>query len=173
MEYIKSIALFLIFVSFIGNVFDFGHMKKYIKLFCGIVLIFILLQPVKEILGGDCDIGRILEMNELELKMAELKEGIDSRDTALGVIEENVKEIVWEEGYELTYILVTPDEKNSGVIGCISISIKEKNNDIKIEAISFEPKEEKNKTTVESVRISEKIAEAYDIEQNDVIVNIE
>ncbi len=173
MEYIRSIALFLVFVSFVENVFDFGHMKKYIKLFCGIVLIFILVQPVKNLLGDDFDIVKLLEMNELKLKMAELQNEVEGQDTMLDVIEENVREIVWEEGYQLTYILVTPDEANSGDIGTISISIKEKNNDIQIEKINLNAERKSDETTVEGVKISEKIALAYDIEQSDVIVNIE
>lgn len=172
MEYIKSIALFLILVSFVENVFDFGHMKKYIKLFCGIILIFILLQPIKELLGGDIDATRLLEINEMKLRMSELQADMEEKNVLFDTVEDTIKEIVWDEGYELTYIMITPDEKNSYDIGGVSISIKEMNNVIQIKNIVLEEKKE-YKVSARAVRISEKIADMYGLEQEDVVVNIE
>lgn len=163
MEYIRNIALFLVFVAFMDNVFAFGNMKKYIKLFCGIVLIFILLQPVKAFVGEELNIEELLKLNEIELKMDELKKNLNEDENAFSVMEEKTREIVWEEGFDLTYMVVEGES--------INISIKERNGVIVIEKIDLD--DNKAKGQVSTVKISERIAECFGIRQENVNIYVE
>lgn len=163
MEYIRNIALFLVFVAFMDNVFAFGNMKKYIKLFCGIVLIFILLQPIKALVGEEIDIEELLMLNEIELRMDKLKDNLNEGENAFSVMEAKIREIVWEEGFDLTYMVVEGEN--------INISIKERATGIIIEKIDLD--ETKAKEQVSTVKISERIAECFGIRQENVNIYVE
>ena len=173
MEYIKTVALFLIFISIAENVLAMGSMKKYIRLFCGIVLILIVLKPIGYLFGQELDIDEIMQLNELEMRLDEMSNDLRENNTFITAIEDNVRGIVEQEGFELSYILVLPDENNSGEIGGISISIKGKSSAINVEKISLDSKEENDEYTVQTVKISEKIASMYDIDQSLITINVE
>ena len=115
--------------------------------------------------------------------MAELGKKVDMQDTFTMTVEENIREIVWEEGCELTYMLLTPGDKNSNEIAGISISVKEKNRDIRIEKIKIAYDKEKTENDVDKtmnevnniicMRIGDRIAELYGISQDNVKVYME
>ncbi len=163
MEYIRNIALFLVFVAFMDNVFAFGNMKKYIKLFCGIVLIFILLQPIKALIGEELDIEELLMLNEIELRMDKLKDNLNEGENAFSAMEKKIREIAWEEGFDLTYMVVEGEN--------INISIKERATGIVIEKIDLD--DTKAKEQVSTVKISERIAECFGIRQENVNIYVE
>jgi len=81
--YIKNIALFIIFMSFIGMIIPQSKYKGYVNLVLGFVLIFLVLSPLQSIMGGFTgDIGSaILKMqNSLELNI--MAKGLDIYDEA-------------------------------------------------------------------------------------------
>lgn len=173
MDYIKSVTLFLVFIAFLENVLVLGNMKKYIRLFCGIILIFIILQPISYIFGEEFDVSNILELSDIEDRMSELNENVNQSNTIIEMIENNVSEIVELQGYELTYILVTMDSVDSSIVKSINVSVKEKDSEIIIERITISEDTKDTDTDNNSEELAEKIAGAYDIEKSNVVVNIE
>lgn len=49
-DYVRNIVIFLLFTSFLQIIMPSERFKNYIQLVLGMILIFIMLQPVKEIL---------------------------------------------------------------------------------------------------------------------------
>jgi len=163
MEYIRNIAFFLIFVALLDNIFAFGNMKKYIKLFCGIVMIFIIMEPIGALLGSEIDFENIIDMSDIEIRMEEVSREYASQTDPFRNIEEKIREIVWDEGFELTYIAVT----ETG----INIAVKRRQEGIRIDKISIE--EEENKENINKIKINERISECFGINQENISVNVE
>ncbi len=111
MEYIKSVTLFLVFIAFLENVLVLGNMKKYARLLCGIILIFIVLQPVGMFVGTKMDIDNMVNIEEIEEEVSKLNE---EYSISLPEIEENTTDM--EEN-----IIKTDDEESRIIIEKISI----------------------------------------------------
>ncbi len=73
LEYIKNIGFFLILVSVVCNALPENGFKKYCKLFCGLVLVVLVLTPINAILNFDGDIGEIFAAGSYEGQVKELK----------------------------------------------------------------------------------------------------
>lgn len=163
MEYIRNIAFFLIFIALLDNMFAFGNMKKYIKLFCGIIMIFIIMEPIGALLGSEIDFENIVDMADVELRMEEISKEYAIQDNSFAEIEGKVREIVWDEGFELTYVAVT----DAG----INIAVKKRRQGINIEKIYIG--EEDTKESINTVKINERVAKCFGIGQENVSVNVE
>ena len=167
MEYVRNIALFLVFIAFADNILAIGQMKKYIKLFCGIIVIFLVLQPVNELLGWDMDISKFLEIDGIEQKLEEIDEYTGYEQSALGVIEEQIEGLLLDYGYEITYFHLLPDGNSEAGIGAVNISVRKIKSDIKIESIGLNDIKEETK---DMSKLNEEVAKYLGIDTN--IVNI-
>ncbi len=162
----------MVFIAFLDNILVLGNMRKYIKLFCGIILIFIILQPVSYIFGEDFDISKALDLSEFEDKVQELSEELEMQDTVITKIEDKVQSIVNAYGFELTYILIIPDEEDSNVTEGIQLTIEKKNKEIVIDKIAIGEEETKDNEEIYEEMVKE-IATQCGVSESGVIVNIE
>lgn len=87
--YIKNIGFFLILMSVVCNVLPDNGYKKYCRLFCGMVLVLLVINPFSEFLNYDGDIKDIFinntyksQLMEIENQLREQEESIDSMVTA-------------------------------------------------------------------------------------------
>lgn len=71
--YIKNIGFFLILVSVICNALPENTYKKYCKLFCGLVLVVLVIAPFNEILNYDGDIADIFLSKSYQSDLIELE----------------------------------------------------------------------------------------------------
>ncbi len=74
--YIKNIGFFLILVSVICNALPDNSYKKYCKLFCGLVLVVLVLNPFNEFLNYEGNIGDIFTNKSYQSKLTELEAGM-------------------------------------------------------------------------------------------------
>lgn len=74
--YIKNIGFFLILVSVICNALPDNSYKKYCKLFCGLVLVVLVLNPFNEFLNYEGSIGDIFTNKSYQSKLTELEAGM-------------------------------------------------------------------------------------------------
>lgn len=99
LEYIKNIGFFLILVSVVCNALPENGFKKYCKLFCGLVLVVLVLTPINAILNFDGDIGEIFAAGSYEGQVKELESKLMMQeklqmDTALEQYETGVAELL-------------------------------------------------------------------------------
>ncbi len=121
LEYIKNIGFFLILVSVVCNALPDNSFKKYCRLFCGLVLVIMVLSPIDAILNFDGDIADIFttktygaKLDELESKL-KLQEQLEL-DTAMVEYEAGLKEmlddIATEQGLNITCVKVAYEYDN-------------------------------------------------------------
>ncbi len=73
LTYIKNIGFFLILVSVVCNALPENSYKKYCKLFCGLVLVVLVLNPFNELLNYDGDISDIFTNKSYQSELIELE----------------------------------------------------------------------------------------------------
>lgn len=93
--YIKNIGFFLILVSVVCNALPENSYKKYCKLFCGLVLVVLVITPFNEILNYDGDISDIFLNKSYQSQLIELEARLKLQEEQQmeGVIEQYEKEL--------------------------------------------------------------------------------
>lgn len=122
--YIKNIGFFLILMSVVCNAMPGESYKKYCRLFCGLVLVVLVINPFYEFLNYDGDIKDIFvsnnyqsQLNELENQLYLQQRGIDEQviNQYEQLLISNVSGIVKEAGLYLADVKVQLDDKASTV----------------------------------------------------------
>ncbi len=80
LAYIKNIGFFLILVSVVCNALPENSYKKYCKLFCGLVLVVLVITPFNEILNYDGDISDIFLNKSYQSQLMELEANLKLQD---------------------------------------------------------------------------------------------
>ncbi|MBQ2745981.1 MAG: stage III sporulation protein AF [Lachnospiraceae bacterium] len=80
LAYIKNIGFFLILVSVVCNALPENSYKKYCKLFCGLVLVVLVITPFNEILNYDGDISDIFQNKSYQSQLMELEANLKLQD---------------------------------------------------------------------------------------------
>lgn len=93
--YIKNIGFFLILVSVVCNALPENSYKKYCKLFCGLVLVVLVITPFNEILNYEGDISDIFLNKSYQSQLIELEARLKLQEEQQmeGVIEQYEKEL--------------------------------------------------------------------------------
>lgn len=95
--YIKNIGFFLILVSVVCNALPENSYKKYCKLFCGLVLVVLVLTPFNELMNYEGNIGDIFVNKSYQSELMELEANLKMQDekqfeSILAQYEESLKE---------------------------------------------------------------------------------
>lgn len=188
MIYVRNIALFLVFMSFVENMLVLGNMKKYIRLFCGIVLVFIILQPVKDFLGIEELLSNSFNTNEIDAKLDAIEKNIIEKEgdisdktiaTYKNFIREDIDKISLKEGYRTDSVELEFDEENN--IQVMHIYLKDtysENNisKVKIDRITINKnsseREEEGDISPEALVISEYVVNTYGVDSKSVKIHI-
>lgn len=81
--YIKNIGFFLILMSVVCNVLPDNGYKKYCRLFCGLVLVVLVINPFYEFLNYDGDIKDIFISNTYKSQLIELQNQLELQQDAI------------------------------------------------------------------------------------------
>ena len=73
-DWVKNLAVFLIFISIIRNLLPKNHYEKYVKLFTGMLVILLVLQPLSGFLGAQDRIDTLFSLDLYSQEMEEMKE---------------------------------------------------------------------------------------------------
>ena len=90
LEYIRNIGYFLILMSLVGNVMPDNSYKKYLKMFCGLILVVLVINPFYEFLNFEGDIKDIFAMTNYKSQAMELENQIKMSES--GTREMAIKE---------------------------------------------------------------------------------
>ena len=152
LDYIKNIGYFLILMSFVSNVMPDNSYKKYCRMFCGLLLVVLVINPFYEFLNYEGDIKDIFAMTSYESKAMELKNQIkmserNTRDRVIGEYEKLiVNELQGSAREEGLYIMEAQVELTEGEdfqLSGVNLIVTEKN--ISTDEIENELLEEQEK----------------------------
>ena len=76
LDYIKNIGYFLILMSLVSNVMPDNSYKKYCRMFCGLILVVLVINPFYEFLNYEGEIKDIFAMSSYESGFMELENQI-------------------------------------------------------------------------------------------------
>ena len=82
LEYIKNIGYFLILMSLVSNVMPDNSYKKYCRMFCGIILVVLVINPFYEFLNYDGDIKDIFVTASYESQVKELENQLKMNESS-------------------------------------------------------------------------------------------
>ena len=152
LDYIKNIGYFLILMSLVSNVMPDNSYKKYCRMFCGIILVVLVINPFYEFLNYEGDIKDIFAMTSYESKAMELENQIkmsesNTRDRVIGEYEKLiVNELQGSAREEGLYIMEAQVELTEGEdiqLSGLNLIVTEKN--ISTDEIKDELLEEQEK----------------------------
>ena len=156
-EYARNIAIFLIFIAFIGIVIPNEKYKKYINLICGFVLMILVLTPVLKLFSNsEININNIYKEMEINLNRNIIHKELEYYEEAtLNMIletyksdlENQMKIIILSKGFNPLEINIEIDvsPENFGEVTQIKTIVSKeavknnKNSVINIERISIGP----------------------------------
>ena len=153
LDYIKNIGYFLILMSLVSNVMPDNSYKKYCRMFCGLILVVLVINPFYEFLNYEGDIKDIFAMTSYESRAMELENQIkmSESNTRDRVISEYEKLIVnelqgsaREEGLYIMEAQVEIVEGEDIQLSRLKLIVTEKN--ISSDEIKDELLEEQEKT---------------------------
>ena len=152
LDYIKNIGYFLILMSLVSNVMPDNSYKKYCRMFCGLILVVLVINPFYEFLNYEGDIKDIFAMTSYESKAMELENQIkmsesNTRDRVIGEYEKLiVNELQGSAREEGLYIMEAQVELTEGEdiqLSGLNLIVTEKN--ISTDEIEDELLEEQEK----------------------------
>ena len=152
LDYIKNIGYFLILMSLVSNVMPDNSYKKYCRMFCGLILVVLVINPFYEFLNYEGEIKDIFAMTSYESKAMELENQIkmsesNTRDRVIGEYEKLiVNELQGSAREEGLYIMEAQVELTEGEdiqLSGLNLIVTEKN--ISTDEIENELLEEQEK----------------------------
>ncbi len=172
-SYIKNIAFFLIFISFVGIIVPNDKYKKYISILLGFVLIILVISPIKGVFNGEAInfpsmfkelneayAGQNVEISKENEKYLELRKKAIA-DNFLAQIRLSLEGLLGNEGVLLKDLTVDFNEETGELYGLTISALKKADN-------SAKPPEKTKKPfiRIEPVEIKPKASEQKASEQN-------
>lgn len=160
----EGIIVAIVISIIIEMILPDGKNKKYVKVVIGIYIMFVVLNPILEILNYDINIEKIFEFDDIQASTT-----LDSniKDAYIYGIQESLKMEIEGLGYEVENVNVYVDE-NYENIEKIELKVKEKNNKIEsIKPITIGNLEEKSNLSY--IDIIEYIKENYSVSDDKII----
>lgn len=182
-EYVKPIVFFLVLETVIFNLISDIAFKKLTKLFCGIILILLILVPVEKILGIAQAPAKLLENEQLQQAVRQCENMISYGDDYLTekyleeyikIIKEDIRQTVENEGLSMADCEIEIDTEEA-VIKKITVSISEKEDENQIGlkkeiSISVNGDVKQISEEPEIIKIKNKIVDNYQIEEKNILI---
>lgn len=183
-EYVRPVVFFLVLETVIFNLISDIAFKKLTKLFCGMVLILLLLVPIEKLLG-------ITEVPEQLLKNEQLRQSIQQCEDMIGygdnylvekyseeykkIIREDIRQMVENEGLTLADCEIDMETEEEVKIKKITLSISEKEEENKINiytdiSVSVNGAAKQISEEPEMIKIKNKIIGSYQIEEENILI---
>lgn len=179
----STVVASVIIATLIEMILPEGKNKKYIKTVIGIFVLFSIIAPViSQFTGGNIDFNSILSSN-ISYDYKEYDKSIDTDRSILETYKNKLKEEmiskIEDKGYKVNDIQLEIDnsEKKYGNINKIELQVtkneKIKNIDAvnKIEINIKNKTEEENTAKKDTEELKEYLADAYQINKDNIIIN--
>lgn len=195
-DWVKNLAVFLIFISIIRNLLPKSHYEKYVKLFTGMLVILLVLQPLSGFLRVQDRIDTLFSLDLYSQEMDEMKAdfvqaGSGYEDALLNEYEEQIKKqvtlLLKEEGVQVSqidfYVCMEEGADEYGNISRMEVYLgeeEEKNSDkfptiptpeIELEKELAEQTEDgflSDYQRIDEEKLAEKICAYYNLERSQV-----
>lgn len=106
-----TLVVAIILITIIEMILPSGNTKKYIKFFCGIILMIIILEPIINLLNSDINIETFINENQTELANVEYDFNQDYiYDTYCENLKQDIIKRLEENGYEVVDLEVTVEK---------------------------------------------------------------
>lgn len=187
-EYIKPIVFFLVLETLIFNLISDMAFKKLTKLFCGMVMVLLILAPVEKLMGVTEEPGALLKNAQLEQSIRQCEDMINYGDKYLigkysaeyeKIIEEDIRQMTENEGMSLAECDISIEAEEEIKIKKIVLSIagkeekKETEDKIDIDTnINIYTKEGIRKISEEPeiIKIKNEIINHYQVNEEDILI---
>lgn len=83
LEYVRNIGYFLILMSLVGNVMPDNSYKKYCRMFCGLILMVLVISPFYDFLNMEGDLSDVFVDASFKSQVAELKSQLMENDISM------------------------------------------------------------------------------------------
>jgi len=186
-SYAKTVLFFLLFVNLIMQLLKGSSYERFVQPICGMILVIMIIRPVLHLFGGEEKVLYAAEQ-KLSLLLAQNEEQMplyEGKGYEFAVLENYEKEltvqlseVLKEEGYTLRYadFSISAEEKDFGTIREITVVGERKKEGvtgkIDIAPIVFEREERESNISAEEIRIKDKLAGFYNVEEGNIYVSI-
>ena len=110
MEYVKTLIGFLMLETILCQIISDHGMKRMVKLFCGLVLAVILLQPIGNLLGLEGSMETFIRKAQVSQEIEKYQSLLEGKDASLteqyevnykAFVQTQSEEVVEQQGYQL------------------------------------------------------------------------
>ncbi|MBR2409810.1 MAG: stage III sporulation protein AF [Lachnospiraceae bacterium] len=186
-SYAKTVLFFLLFVNLLMQLLKGSTYERFIHPICGMVLVILIVRPVLVLFDGDekllyaaeQKISLLFAQSEAEF---ELPETVGYEFVVLENYEKKLTEqlsgVLAEDGYCIVTadFSICAEEKEFGKIRGLSVVMEKTENEggkkIGIAPIVFEREYQSKTPSAEEIRIKDKLADFYNLEEGNIYVSI-
>ena len=98
LEYIRNIGYFLILMSLVSNVMPDNSYKKYCRMFCGLILMVLVINPFYNLLNLDGDLSDAFANASYKSQVEDLENQLINNDSSMkGRIIEEYEQLIMDE----------------------------------------------------------------------------
>jgi len=186
-SYAKTVLFFLLFVNLLMQLLKGSSYERFVHPVCGMILVIMILRPVLSMFGGEEKVLYAAEQ-KLSLLLAQGEQGyVQEEGTGyeFAVLEAYEKELIIrlsealaEEGLSVVNadFSLSAEEKDFGTIRGLTLTAEaakeEKEGRILIAPIVFERGSRDETISAEEIRVKDKLADFYQVDEANIYVNI-
>lgn len=186
-SYAKTVLFFLLFVNLLMQLLKGSTYERFIHPICGMVLVILIVRPVLALFDGDEKLLYAAEQ-KISLLFAQSEAEFELPETAgyeFIVLEnyekkltEQLSGVLAEDGYCIVTadFSICAEEKEFGKIRGLSVVMEKTENEggkkIGITPIVFEREYQSKTPSAEEIRIKDKLADFYNLEEGNIYVSI-
>lgn len=186
-SYAKTVLFFLLFVNLLMQLLKGSSYERFVHPVCGMILVIMILRPVLSMFGGEEKVLYAAEQ-KLSLLLAQGEQGyVQEEGTGyeFAVLEAYEKELIIqlsevlaEEGLSVVNadFSLSAEEKDFGTIRGLKLTAEaakeQREGRILIAPIVFERGIREETVSAEEIRIKDKLADFYQVDEANIYVNI-
>ena len=186
-SYAKTVLFFLLFVNLVMQLLKGSSYERFVHPVCGMILVIMIIRPVLSLFDGE---AKVLYAAEQKLSLLFAREELqftpeEDRMYEFAVLEEyereltaQLSELLGEEGLAVVSadFSLSAEEKDFGTIRGLRLTAEkgtpEKKGKIEIAPIVFETKKREGTAGAEEIRIKDKLADFYQVDEANIYVTI-
>lgn len=186
-SYAKTVLFFLLFVNLLMQLLKGSSYERFVHPVCGMILVIMIIRPVLGLFGGEEKVLYAAEQ-KLSLLLAQGEQGYlpeEGTGYEFAVLEAYEKELISqldqvlaEEGFSVVTadFSLSAEEKDFGTIRGLKLTAKagkeQQEGRISIAPIVFERGTGEETVSAEEIRIKDKLADFYQVDEDNIYVSI-
>lgn len=186
-SYAKTVLFFLLFVNLIMQLLKGSSYERFVHPICGMILVILIVRPILGLFGGEekvlhaaeQKISLLLAQNETEFILPE-NAGYEFAvlETYEKELTRQLSEILTADGLSVVSadFSISAEEKDFGTIRGLTLLAERKKEEntqrIEIAPIVFEREKREDTVSAEEIRIKDKLADFYNLEEGNIYVSI-